>query len=191
MQRPTRSKPKALALMFLVLSSIALAGPAQSYPYSPTNPDDGAGGVEKQGAPQDEDVGEPIDVTTPRFVGLSDFAVRELHRERQRGRTVRIGGFSDAMATWVLHMALADRRRTQRLIRDMRDLEKPEDRQERLNTEMERARDFERNLEQSIERLREREQWGAVSEERRRLRELRDFIEGLEVWVEHPWEGSR
>lgn len=171
--------------------SLALAAPATAFVGPSPVRNDGAGGVEDQGDPRAGAEQEIVEVSTRRFLALSDFQIRELRRARRDGATIRIGGFSEVMTTWILHMANAERRRTQRLMRDMADLDTPEERSARLEREMERARDFEQNLVDSIERLEGRGQREAAREERSRLRNLRDFIDGLEQWIDFPHEGAR
>lgn len=179
---------------FGVIAILALAVWAEPGPATIALPDhDGAGGVEWQGKPIPIDRGgdSPIDVSRLRFERMSDFEIRELNDARLDGRRIRLTGFSTVMSGWLIFMADADRRRTQRLVREMREIDDPEAREEHLRDALDDARDFEENLVNSIERLRERERWVAVAEEQRRLRNLRDFIEGLEVWVDYPHEGTR
>ena len=111
-----------------------------------------------------------------------------------------ISGFSENMSLWLVDMALIERRRTRRLMRDMRRLNDPEEREERLREELEEVLEFLGILERSIARLEQKsasaegvaaEAAGeAAREERTRQINLRRFIKGLDIWLVDPMAGT-
>ena len=133
---------------------------------------------------------EPTTLSTGRFLRLSRREVRRLEDRSRAGEKFRMDGFSDAMTTWIIYMGASMTRQTQRLIRDMAELEDNAERRARLEREIRLMEAYEANLKDSIERL-EGSDSGAVSEEYKRLNRVRDYLEGLRVWVRFPHEGAR
>jgi len=191
LEHPTTAATGLRDFAVIAITSLAFsAGPA----FATITPvgDDGAGGVERQGMPMNAGQTDgPVEVSRGRFETMAGYQIRDLNRARRKGKKIQIDGFSTVMSGWLVYMADADRRRTQRLLREMGEIDKPKDRKKRLERALDQARDFEANLEASIERLRARKLWGAVADEQSRLGRLREFIDGLEVWVDYPHEGTR
>jgi hypothetical protein len=116
--------------------------------------------------------------------------MRGLEARRLAGEKFRMDGFFDVMTTWIIHMGASMTRQTQRLMRDLAELEDNAERRARLEREIRLMEPYETNLVESIERL-EGSGSGAASEEYERLKRVRNYLEGLRVWVRFPQEGAR
>lgn len=132
------------------------------------------------------------------FTRLFPNEIAEIERAFQRGKDIRIGGFSEAMSTWLIQMADFDRRRTFRLIKDMGKLKTRQKRVARLKQEDTRVRKLIANVKKSIKRfeakLAKRDTVPirlALRAERSRLKRTLTFQEGLKKWMTSPMEGTR
>lgn len=132
------------------------------------------------------------------FTRLFPSEIAEIERAFQRGKDIRIGGFSGNMSTWLIQMADFDRRRTFRLIKDMGKLKTRQKRVARLKQEDTRVRKLIANVKKSIKRfeakLAKRDTVPirlALRAERSRLKRTLTFQEGLKKWMTSPMEGTR
>lgn len=181
-------------LVFPILISILLCyahlSPASAGPYSPQSQSlDDEGGGEHDGTQQITRK-KNIEMGADKFLRLYPYEIRKLSGYYKTGSRITIHPFSWAMSSWLLHMAVNDRRATQRLVREMSKIKDPKKRAARLQQELRRVKDFRKNLEASAKRFEEKKMYGAENEERRRLRRLNKYAEGLEVWIKYPHEGA-
>ena len=73
--------------------------------------------------------------TQEEFTRLFPSEIEAIEEAWQRGKDIRIGGFSKNMSTWLIQMADFDRRKTFRLIKDMGKLKTRKKRVARLKQE--------------------------------------------------------
>ncbi len=132
------------------------------------------------------------------FTRLFPNEIAEIERAFQRGKNIKIGGFSGNMSTWLIQMADFDRRKTFRLIKDMGKLKTRQKRVARLKQEDTRVRKLIANVKKSIKRfeakLAKRDTVPirlALRAERSRLKRTLKFQEGLKAWMTAPMEGTR
>ena len=136
--------------------------------------------------------------TALEFARLSEDQIDAIESAYQRGKNFKVKGFSGNMATWLIDMAIYDRRRTQKLIRDMDKLTSKKDRVARLKLELERTEKLIEKNDKAIAkaeaRIKKKDSQVARlilrSETSRAIRTER-FQKGLKLWIRHPHEGTR
>lgn len=130
--------------------------------------------------------------TQNEFMRLSAEEMYHLIDQQQVYRkNIKIDGFSRNMSSFIVSMAAYRRRRTQGLMRDMSRIKNNDKRKLRLLREVNWAEREVEKLQRALERAKKLKLKTAVYETRMRISDAKDFLKGVKVWSEFPWEGTR
>ena len=129
------------------------------------------------------------------FLRLSQGEISKLNdRYHLNNKKTKICEYSANMSTHLVDMADYDRRATFRLMKDMAKLKSKKNRKAWLKNELAKQRKFVKTLKASIKRLEAKNSTRAtrlaIRSEKLRLERTESFIEGLEIWVKFPHEGT-
>ena len=121
------------------------------------------------------------------FLDIED--LREILKEHLRKNNLSIPGFTPSMAERVLHMAVADRHATRRLIREMERLTGVSQRRTRLRTEVQGMQARLAKLEAALDNAEAKGFESAAKETLGKIIATQSYIAAVKTWQASPREG--